>query len=136
MNESIEHIRFVEMIIDYVKDVIPEEKSNLLMVDLPSYNHPVLSYSNFIPDVKYKQEDLLIIGEAKTIDDFNREHSRKQYEAYLDECKMFPGKSIIVISIPWNLLLTAKNHFKLLKKRNNYTTKIVILSNSGTVVTV
>lgn len=131
MSESIEHQNSVRRIVEYVKALVPKETLDRICADLPDYEKPSLAYDSFIPDVEYSYNGTLILGEAKTYDDYNREHSRKQYEAYVRECKKYPGEATIIIAVPWQLHITAKNHFLHLKKKQNVNIKIVIMSENG-----
>lgn len=131
MSESLEHQKYVKKIVEHVQTIVPPEFLDRIHADLPEYERPSLAYDSFIPDVAYSYSGLLIIGEAKTFDDFNRDHSRKQYEAYIKECKNFPGEKIIIIAVPWQLFITAKNHFILLKRKENVEVSIIIISENG-----
>ena len=131
MNESLEHQIFVKRIVEYVRTIVPNEYLDRIRADLPEHEKPMLAYDNFIPDVLYSYGTSLIIGEAKTFDDYNRNHSRRQYEAYVKECKNFPGRSMIVIAGPWQLYITAKNHFLQLKKKYDAEFSIVVISENG-----
>ena len=73
----------------------------------------------------------MIIGEAKTINDFDRTHSRDQYDAYIKECKNFFGKSTLVVSVPWQIVATAKNYFRRLKKVFDADIQIIIINELG-----
>ena len=108
--------------------MVPSEYYDKIRADLPEYEKPSLTYDSFIPDVCYSYNGVLIVGEAKTYDDFNRDHSRKQYEAYIRDCKKYPGSSTIIIAVPWQLFITAKNHFRLLKQKYNVDVSIIVLT--------
>lgn len=131
MSESIEHQNFVKRIIEYVRRIVPSETYDKIYADLPEYTKPSLAYDSYIPDVLYSYQGMLVVGEAKTFDDYNREHSRKQYEAYIKECKKYPGEAVVVVAVPWQLFITAKNHFVLLKRKYDVKAKIVIISENG-----
>lgn len=111
--------------------MIPEKDICFLKADLFECEKPSLVYGSFVPDVMYCYNGLLIIGEAKTFDDYDREHSYKQYESYMKECQRFPGETYIVICIPWALFISAKNHFKLLKKKYCENTNVIVLTDNG-----
>lgn len=131
MSESLEHQNYVKMIVEYVKSVIPEDTEGKICADLADFESPYLVYDTFIPDVMYSYNNMLIIGEAKTLEDFKREHSKNQYLAYVKECINYPGQAMIVIAIPWELFVTAKNHFRLLKKKLDKQVDVVIISSNG-----
>lgn len=131
MSESLIHHNYVKIIYQKVKSMIPEKDICFLKADLFECEKPSLVYGSFVPDVMYCYNGLLIIGEAKTFDDYDREHSYKQYESYMKECQRFPGETYIVICIPWALFISAKNHFKLLKKKYCENTNVIVLTDNG-----
>lgn len=121
------------MIVNFVQTLVPSDYCNLVRADLPEFEKPSLAYDSYIPDVTFSYKGQLIIGEAKTFEDFNRDHSRNQYEAYIRECMKHPGESTIVIAIPWQLFITAKNHFVLLKRKYSADVKVLVISENGLV---
>lgn len=131
MSESLNHNNLVKKVFEKVKNIIPETELCFLKADLFECEKPSLVYGSYIPDVAYCNNGLLIIGEAKTLNDYNTEHSYSQYESYFHECKLYPGNSIIIICLPWNLFLSAQNHFKLLKRKYDVNTKVIIMSDNG-----
>ena len=131
MSESLEHHNYVKVIYNYVQKMIDQSEACFLKADIFSCDKPTLVYGSFVPDVMYCYNNKLIIGEAKTLDDYNREHSYKQYESYIKECGNFPGESYLIICIPWPLFLNAKNHFKLLKNKYSPNTSIIVLTDNG-----
>jgi len=132
MGESIEHQTYVRNILGFIERFIDNENYSMIRVDLPEYDKPSLVYSDFIPDVYYSYDKLLIIGEAKTYDDFKTEHSKSQYRAYFEECKKYPFRSIITIAVPWQLFVTAKNHFRRCNRLyGGINTEIYVISENG-----
>ena len=131
MSESLIHYNYVKKIFKYVLGMIEPEESCLIRADLFEYEKPNLIYDEYIPDVMFRNNKKLIIGEAKTLEDYKTEHSYCQYKAYFKECSMFPGESTIIICVPWQLYISAKNHFKLLKKISSPKTTIIVLSDVG-----
>lgn len=126
MSESIEHITLVKCIEQYVKSSISRELYDFIEIDNGGIKPSRVC--NYIPDIYFRWGDLLIIGEAKTINDFDRKHSKAQFEAYIDECRWFNGTSTIIIAVPWVLVITAKNYFKAEKEKMNFGGKIIILT--------
>lgn len=135
MSESLTHHNYVVKIYEKVKDMIPQSDLCFLSADLFECKKPNLVYGNFIPDVMFCHNKLLIIGEAKTLDDYKKEHSYQQYETYMKECSQFPGESYFIICIPWSLFISAQKHFKLLKNKYNVATKVIVLADNGWEVT-
>ena len=130
MSESRSHIELVKVAYQYIINLVPEEKRCLIQIDSADSMRPNKVRGGFIPDVQFWDESLYVIGEAKTLNDFEREHSREQYISYINECKDFQGKSILVVAVPWQLVITAKNYFLRLKCVNeNF--RIVILNELG-----
>ena len=131
MGESRTHMDLVSRTYEYIKTIIPKENHWLIQYDSPDSSRPAYVTDNVVPDVYYCYQDMLVIGEAKTIDDFERLHSKKQYDAYVKECLSFKGKSIIVISVPWQLVATAKNYFRRLKQNACLDARIIVINEMG-----
>ena len=130
MSESRSHINLVQVAYEYIKNIVPEDKRILIEIDSADSDKPREVDGRFIPDVQFWDDSLYIIGEAKTINDFEREHSREQYAAYIKECGNFNGKSMLVVAVPWQLVITAKNYFRRIKCTNeNF--RVVILNELG-----
>lgn len=130
MSESRSHIELVKVAYQYITNLVPDEKRCLIQIDSADSMRPKEIRGGSIPDVQFWDESLYVIGEAKTLNDFEREHSREQYIAYINECKDFQGKSMLVVAVPWQLVITAKNYFRRLKCVNeNF--RIVILNELG-----
>ena len=103
-----------------------------ILVDTPdSIFKPPKVTNNFHPDVYYRNADVLIIGEAKTINDIDTKHSRNQYISYLQECQFFHGKAYLIVSSSWTASVMFKNLLKYIKRINNFTTTVIVLSEAG-----
>ena len=85
MSESIEHMNLVKDIVEYVKEKLPECVHGLIEIDDCIAQKPP-KINGFIPDVYFNWKEQLIIGEAKTLADFERKHSREQFMTYLEAC--------------------------------------------------
>lgn len=131
MSESRNHVELVAVAVKYIKTIVAPDLHAIIQYDSADSLRPTKVIGNFIPDVYYWHADQLIIGEAKTINDFDRPHSRDQYDAYIKECKNFFGHSILVVSVPWQMVATAKNYFRRLKKEHAADMKIVIINELG-----
>lgn len=129
--ESQIHINLVKTAYNYIKQLIPYEDHSLIETDSSGSCSTVHIAGNFIPDVYYLGNNLLIVGEAKTASDFERKHSKEQYEAYILHCNSFTGQAILVISIPWQILATAKNFFRRKRQQGQIHFEIVILDEFG-----
>lgn len=131
MSESKEHANLVKVAVNYARTVVPEGMKELVQYDSLETKRPPMIAGNYIPDVYFWNRNLLIIGEAKTFDDFERKHSQAQFVAYLQECKSFYGEAMLIVAIPWQLVAGAKNYFRRLKLKMNFTTPIIILNELG-----
>lgn len=129
--ESQAHINLVNRAMEYVKRIVPEGEHIMIQSDSAGSSSEVRVLGNYVPDVYYCDGGFMIIGEAKTIDDFDRKHSRDQYDAYIDECQLFEGDSCLVIAVPWQLMISAKNYFKRIKQKKNLNIQIIIINELG-----
>ena len=108
--ESNKHHLLVQKIYDYVKELeFIEEK--LIECDIFEVTGNVTRMpEGYVPDLYYKHNNILIIGEAKTEKDFEREHSFHQYESYINHLKKYlemGSKCIFIISVPWDTSISA-----------------------------
>lgn len=129
--ESQVHIDLVNIALQYIKTIIPAENYELIQIDSAGKNSAIKIIGNYVPDIYYNYDGLLIIGEAKTINDFERVHSQEQFVAYINECEMFSGETVIVASVPWQLVPTAKNYFRRIKMQKNIDTKFFVINEIG-----
>ena len=129
--ESKAHIELVNRIMAYTKKLVPPSCFDLIICDSAGQNSDIRVIGNFIPDVYYRDNNCLIIGEAKTLDDFERKHSMEQFDAYLKECQVYGNNSTLIIAVPWQLVVTAKNYFKRKKTIENYSFEIIIVNEIG-----
>ena len=129
--ESQSHIDLVKVAINYIRTIVPSDNFDFIQIDSAGSNNPIKFVGNFVPDIYYSYDSMLIIGEAKTINDFDRPHSKEQYEAYIIECDMHDGKAILVISVPWQFVITAKNYFKRIKVCKRTSFEVVIINELG-----
>ena len=135
MAESRSHLDLVQIALEYIKGITPSDAMHLIQVDSPDTHRPLM-VGAFIPDVYLETSDLLIIGEAKTLKDFDTKHSVAQYKAYIERCDSFPGERCIVVSVPWQLTSTAKNLFRRLTKEQGLDIKVVVINELGKAIQV
>lgn len=126
--ESKAHINLVGIIAEYIKGIVPEAGHPLIYMDTSGNSNAVKVIGNYIPDVYYNCGDRLIIGEAKTINDFERQHSKEQFEAYMSEFLLFQGKCTLVVGVPWQLTMTAKNYFVRLRRKMGVDVEVIIIN--------
>lgn len=132
MGESIKHIMLVYKLIEKVNDLIPNNTTNIIIVDLPDRSEkPPCTLDGNRPDLYYCYNDLLIIGEAKTSCDFDRRHSIEQYLSYMRTCFYFDGTSYMVLAVPWTEYISAKNLLKRLRRQYNYNVRIEVINDLG-----
>ena len=129
--ESHAHINLVKIAYNYLTNLVPDENIGLIQVDTSGNCSAVRVIGNFVPDLYYECDGLLVIGEAKTEADFDKKHSRAQFNAYIQQCKLHEGRAIFIISVPWQLLITAKNYFRLKRKQVDINFEIVVLDEQG-----
>ena len=131
MGESRTHIKLVEELRNYVANTYFMGERGAVLCDLPESilgEKPPL-IGNFRPDV-YATDSMterIIIGEAKTEFDLERDHSKKQLAAFIKECSTY-RKGILVVAVPWDLVVTARQLLKRLEQggRCNSTTTVVL----------
>lgn len=126
--ESQAHIELVNIAAEYIKKIIPIEFRIFMCVDTAGNNGAVKVIGNYIPDIYYCYNNQLVIGEAKTLNDFDTPHSKKQFMAYMNELLAFQGESTLVVSVPWQIVFTAKNFFKRLCREMQVNVKVIILN--------
>lgn len=118
MPESIQHHQLVQILKLEMQAVVPPDRWRLIQIDSPdSLNPPSKTIEKYRPDAYYQFEELLVIGEAKTSNDVEKQHSRAQYESYLRECSNFSGQAILIIVVPLLEQASANNILQNLKKK-------------------
>lgn len=128
MGESSLHMKLVTIAHEQIRKIVPQSEWNFIAVDSPDTPKPQQIAGNFIPDVLLWRGNVLVIGEAKTHNDFQTLHSQEQYKAYLETCSSFDGDSTFVIAVPWELFLTAKHFFSKKKQEMGISTRIIIVN--------
>lgn len=134
MSESYKHQQLVKRVTDYVITLLPPKDKVFIEVDSPDTKRPSAVIGGFIPDVNYDYKNYRIIGEAKTEQDFDRNHSRDQINAYIQALKAAKeeGKeTALVISVPWQSSAQAFNYLKACRKKWDYSDQIYILADNG-----
>ena len=131
--ESKAHHTLVKYIFKYVSN-ISDVETGLIESDIYEINGNVTRMKEgFVPDLYYNFNDFCIIGEAKTEDDLDREHSINQYKSYIShlEKKYSNGnKCLIVVAVPWGASITA---YKIVKRiiGDKIGIKLVIINELG-----
>lgn len=96
--ESLTHMTFVKKIADYVSTIPGDFTRNLLCVELPGeYNRCPQIIGGSIPDVFYNDSNYIILGEAKTDNDIDQEHTQRQLSDYINEARTYDADRNIVL---------------------------------------
>lgn len=98
MGESIMHMNLVRNIVEYIS-AMPSVMSELIESDLPEYSSRTTQALNkYYPDVYYRDNSSIIIGEAKTDNDINNKHTMSQLEAYIAHLSIFNLRRHLILS--------------------------------------
>ena len=117
MAESLLHMELVRKIASYVETITPFYMSSLMDADLPEYeNRTQRVIKGYYPDVCYRDNDIIVIGEAKTDKDILNEHTEGQLLAYIEEVRNYGLQRHIIYSVPFVVFIQVKNMLKRLKE--------------------
>lgn len=119
--ESLTHMNFVKRIAEYIPSIPNDFTHNLLCVELPGeYSRCPQIIGGSIPDVFYNDSDYVILGEAKTDNDIDKDHTLRQLDDYINEVRTYDANRIIVLctsilgfSRMKNIVITKKNREQL-----------------------
>lgn len=131
MSESPQHLKLVEKIRDTIRK---HDGVTPILVSAEDHKENTITFSTpegFRPDVYYCDNEVLILGEAKTSNDLSNGHSDAQFRSYLKYLQAATKdslKAILYVGVPWEDFRWAKNHFK--KNRPGLVT-IVIVNDFG-----
>lgn len=131
MAESLAHMDYVTLVERYVLNKVPHQQRGFVFVDSPSSAYKPPMIGNYRPDVYFHHSNSLIIGEAKTIRDYETKHSKEQYITYLDECQKFQGEALLVLCSSWAISYSYRTLMKYIKCQHGFDTKVVIISENG-----
>lgn len=96
--ESLTHMSFVKKIADYVSTIPLDFTRNLLCVELPGeYNRCPQIIGGSVPDVFYNDSNYIILGEAKTDNDIDQEHTQRQLNDYINEARTYDADRNIIL---------------------------------------
>lgn len=113
--ESKKHHSLVKIIYDYVIKNKKAEKS-LIQSDIFEIDGNVTRMpEGFVPDLYYKYGNMIIIGEAKTDSDLDREHSILQFKSYINYMKNYNSTGyncVFIIAVPWEASIAASRIIK------------------------
>lgn len=118
MSESMQHQNLVSLIIENIEKIVGKDKSCFIESDIADGRPlPQLTQEGFRPDVTFQYDNQLIIGEAKSSNDVDTEHSKLQYESYIRKCSLFQGSALLIIAVPWTEYATVYNIINRIRKR-------------------
>lgn len=116
--ESLTHMSFVKKIADYVPTIPNDFIRNLLCVELPGeYNRCPQIIGRSIPDVFYNDSNYIILGEAKTDNDIDNEHTQIQLNDYINEVRTYDVERHIILCTSIMRFSRMKNIIVTKKKR-------------------
>ncbi|HLB73770.1 MAG TPA: hypothetical protein VJJ98_07110 [Sedimentisphaerales bacterium] len=120
MGESATHIKLVEELSSWISVELLYGDSGPMLIDHPNSNKEERppKIEGFIPDVCIPNGpgNIFIIGEAKTAQDLEKNHSIAQIRGFLRRCSQTP-ESIFVLAVPWHMTRLGKNMLRYLKDR-------------------
>lgn len=119
---------YVTLVEQYVVSKVSSQQRGYIFVDSPECACKPPLIGSYRPDLFFCHDNKLIIGEAKTVGDYDRLHSKDQYVTYLKECQNFKGESILILCSSWTISLSYKTLIKYLKRQNGFDTKVIIIS--------
>lgn len=130
--ESKKHHSLVKIIYDYVIENEKVEKS-LIQSDIFEIDGNVTRMpEGFVSDFYYKYGNMLIIGEAKTDNDLDREHSIMQFKSYVNYMKNYNSNGydcVFIIAVPWEASIAASRIIKKIIGDENI--NLIVLNESG-----
>lgn len=98
MAESMAHMEYVERMVKYAETIPQQFASSMMNADLASYGQRTPKViSGFYPDLYYYDLHCVIIGEAKTTDDIDNEHTMEQLNSYIKEIRTYSCEKHIIL---------------------------------------
>ena len=130
--ESKKHHSLVKKIYDYVIANEKAEKS-LIQSDIFEVSGNVTRMpEGFVPDLYYKYDNKIILGEAKTDSDLDREHSILQFKSYINYLKRYSNLDydcMFIIAVPWEASIAASRIIRRIINEENI--NLIVLNESG-----
>lgn len=112
MAESLHHIRLVEQILAHIEREYRPYHGLAVFHDLPKLlgAEKPPRIEGFVPDVYALDApvSVTILGEAKTEDDLETDHSRRQIRAFLSFLAQQEA-GVLILAVPWQAGTTARN---------------------------
>lgn len=108
MSETLQHLELTKSIIGFVRERFSAENLALL-TDLPGSSDKPPRVYGYVPDVFAEDapRTIVIIGEAKTVQDLTTDHSRAQLAEFV---RFLAGqtKGIFILAVPWPVAALAR----------------------------
>ena len=125
MTESLQHRALVNLLKEHFRK-LDDPLTHVEFSDEPDYlgsNKPPL-IGGYRPDVVWKTpfNRYRFIGEAKTGNDIDNNHSRAQFEAYLNALHYDGDNGQLVVAVPWGAENTASALLHSLAVKNEIST--------------
>ena len=121
MAESLLHMDLVRTIALYIKQITPDFSASLLDAELPEYGRTPQCLYGYYPDIRYRDNNSIIIGEAKTQYDIDNDHTEAQLNAYIDELLTYNLQLHIIYCVPFVSYAQMKNYLRHIKKQRELT---------------
>ena len=120
MRESDNHMQLVQEICKWIEANSPNKDQLSILTDSPLTERHKLppKVGCFSPDVYAKDlsSGVIIIGEAKTKNDLDTAHSRRQFDAFLRYLSNHKNSTLIVAT-PWHMVNRAKSLIRCLQRK-------------------
>ena len=134
MSESLNHLELVDRMIGYVEREYRPAYELVIFHDKPSVigGEKPPRIGGYQPDLYATDTpvSIIILGEAKTEDDLETEHSRNQLIAYLRFLAWQP-RGVLVLAVPWQASATATNVlWRLQRDHNALNVQTVVLTDA------
>ncbi len=134
MPSSQTHHNYTRCIVRWIEDNYSKDQMVVIAdLDNPIGEERPPNINGYIPDVYARniENDISIIGEAKTQNDVRNKHTKNQINSYLDYlCVVRQG--VLVIAIQWDCVNAIKNTVKIaLHGNSNDSLQVIFLSVAG-----
>ena len=130
--ESKKHHNLVRIMYDYVIKSEKVEKSLVQSDIFEIVGNVTRMPEGYVPDLYYKYNNRIIIGEAKTDSDLDREHSILQFKSYINHLKNYINTGcncLFIIAVPWEASIAAARIIK--KIIGDEDINLIVLNESG-----
>ena len=123
MSESSAHTLLVSKLLDWIQENINPKDDLSILVDSasspPEARPPTIGGK--VPDVYVKSvgsDRLVLIGEAKTSQDVETDHTKEQLRFYLEHLT-WQRSAILLIAVPWQKVRLAQSIVRLVQREQN-----------------